>query len=192
MALSFYSKRNILAWVCGFGVLLSGCQWRPLNSKGESTAQVAATKRLGSFCGDGLCALVFLSAECPICQNQVLTLNQLMKKYPQVHFKGVFTAWDKWRDIKTFQTTFAPAFHLGRDDHHRLAKRLDATVTPEVFLLHKGQIVYQGAIDNWYYAPGRHRVAPTAHYLEDAIRAVQNGGPVSPAKTEAIGCIIER
>lgn len=164
-----------------FGLLLSGCHLRATDPK----------EGLGAFCTDGLCVLVFISAECPICQNQVLTLNQLMKKYPDVQFKGVFTAWDKRRDIATFQKSFAPAFHLVQDKHNRLAKRLGATVTPEVFLLYNNRLVYQGAIDNWYYAPGRHRVAPTLHYLDAAIRAVQNGRAVDPAKTEAIGCLME-
>lgn len=187
MALRFCSKQYIGMMAFVLGLLLSGCHSYAIGSK----TSAGRNGILDSICSNGLCALIFLSAECPICQNQVLTLNQLMKKYPDVQFRGVFTAWDKQRDIATFQRSFAPAFPLSRDKHHHLAKRLGATVTPEVFLLHNRRVVYQGAIDNWYYAPGRHRVAPTLHYLEAAIRAVQNGRAVDPAKTEAIGCLME-
>lgn len=137
--------------------------------------------------------VVFLSAECPICQKQTLTLNQLVERYPEVQFKGVFTHWDPWRAIRFFEKKYKPAFPVFRDNRRRhWVEQLGAAVTPEVFLLQNGQVRYRGAIDNWFYAPGRHRPAPTVHYLSDAITAIRRGETVSPAQTEAIGCLIEQ
>lgn len=143
--------------------------------------------------GNALEVVVFLSAECPICQKQTLTLNQLAARYPEVRFKGVFTRWDPRRDIRLFEKKYRPAFPVYRDNRqHRWVEKLGATVTPEVFLLQNGQVRYHGAIDNWFYAPGRHRPAPTVHYLSDAITAVRRGEMANPVQTEAIGCLIEQ
>lgn len=137
--------------------------------------------------------VVFLSAECPICQKQTLTLNQLAARHPEVQFKGIFTRWDPRRDIRLFEKKYKPAFPVYRDNRqHRWVEKLGATVTPEVFLLQNGRVRYHGAIDNWFYAPGRHRPAPTVHYLSDAIAAIGRGETANPVQTEAIGCLIEQ
>ncbi len=139
-----------------------------------------------------LVAVVFLAADCPISQKYVRTLNGLKERYPQVTFVGVFTRWDDWAALRQFESEFAPAFLLWRDAEMRLVRRLDATVTPEVFLLKENRVLYQGAVDNWFVALGRYRPAPTEHFLEDAIQAVLDGQTVRVASTQAVGCGIER
>lgn len=78
------------------------------------------------------------------------------------------------------------------DTDKKLTDNLQATVTPEVFLLDdQGHILYQGAIDNWFAAVGQQRQVITEHYLEDALDSFLSGGVVKTSKTNAVGCIIE-
>ena len=139
-----------------------------------------------------LIAVVFLAADCPISQKYVRTLNLLAERYPQVTFVGTFTRWDDWAALRQFESEFAPAFPLWRDAEMRLVRRLDATVTPEVFLLKENRVLYRGAVDNWFVALGRYRPTPTEHFLQDAIQAVLDGKTVRVQVTKAVGCGIER
>jgi len=54
-----------------------------------------------------------------------------------------------------------------------------------------GQTAYQGAIDDWYVALGKHRPEARLHYLRDALDAVLAGNAVAIVKTEAVGCLVE-
>jgi len=140
---------------------------------------------------DSMIVVVWLAADCPISQKQVLTLNGLIQYFPTVSFAGVFTHWDKTPDIQQFKRDFAPNFPLFRDGNRELFKKLKPVVTPEVQLIADGKIVYRGAIDNWYYALGRHRAEPNEHYLKAAIQAALNHQPVIRPFTTSVGCRIE-
>ena len=54
-----------------------------------------------------------------------------------------------------------------------------------------GRVRYQGAIDDWYVALGKHRPEATQHYLRNALDAVLAGKEVAIVKTEAVGCLVE-
>ncbi len=56
----------------------------------------------------------------------------------------------------------------------------------------KGEVLYRGAIDNWYHALGKNRPAPTEHYLKNALDAVLNNTPILTQRTEAVGCLMNR
>jgi hypothetical protein len=66
---------------------------------------------------------------------------------------------------------------------------LSATRSPEAFVLVGGHIVYQGRIDD-QYLPGTNRGAPTRRDLEEAIKEVLAGRPVSISRTRAVGCVL--
>jgi hypothetical protein len=70
-------------------------------------------------------------------------------------------------------------------------KQAHITVTPEAAVFDtKGQLVYHGAIDNWYVNIGVARPAPTKHFLEDALTAVLNGRKPEITSARAVGCFI--
>ncbi|OIN59127.1 hypothetical protein BLX24_12290 [Arsenicibacter rosenii] len=110
-----------------------------------------------------------------------------------ISFLAVYPlATDTAEIIATFQQTYKLPFQGRSDPEKKTAHRLNAQITPEVVVVNeKGQIYYQGAIDNWYYTLGRHRPQPTQHYLRDALDAALAGRPVLTPKTEAIGCLID-
>ena len=140
-------------------------------------------------------AVVFLSPECPLCQNYTLTLNNMIKKYWNNNVKiiGIFpgTFFSK-ADFLDFKKKYKVSFPLYTDASNMLTKRLGATVTPEVFLIDsQGKIQYKGRIDNWAYEVSRKRKVITQHDLQNALESLIHHQPILVTQTKAIGCFIE-
>ncbi len=138
---------------------------------------------------------VFLSTECPISQQYARRLTQLHHEFTgqDITFIAVFPLrTDDYKTIGRFKTEYGLPFRTHPDPQKKLARQLRAHVTPEaVVQTETGQIIYQGAIDDWFFALGKHRPAPTQHYLQDALRAFLANEPVLIQRTEAVGCLIE-
>jgi len=148
---------------------------------------------LGSFGQAKL--FVFLDTECPICQKSSKRLQEMYEKYGEfVAFKAVFPTQSlKKREIKTFNREYHFSVPYTTDRHHLLVEQYNAKVTPEVILFnYNSQEVYRGAIDNQFYELGKNRSKTTQFYLQDALEAVKMGETIQVAKTEAIGCLINR
>src|SRR5262245_46789000 len=81
-----------------------------------------------------------------------------------------------------------------RDPRHELVKATGVSVTPEaaVFVFNRAgaRMIYRGRIDDQYAAFGKHRPAPTAHDLEDVLKAVVKGATIEFRTTPAVGCYI--
>jgi len=143
----------------------------------------------------GLTVHVFLSTECPISQQYVRKLTDLYRRYEPLGIR--FVAWfplrtDSRRTIRQFQKEYMLSFTGKPDPDARLAHQLRVRVTPEVVVMQaNGQIGYQGAIDDWYVALGKHQPEAKQHYLRAALDAVLAGQPVAIAKTNAVGCLVE-
>lgn len=139
---------------------------------------------------------VFLDPECPICQSYTRTLRTLHQLYAsdQVLFRGVYDSpVIKKREIRRFHQTYNLPFPGEIDKNYALARRWNATVTPEVVVTAtSGEVLYRGAIDNWYYALGKNRPEPTEHYLKDALEAIRGRYPILKKQTEAVGCLMNR
>lgn len=139
---------------------------------------------------------VFVAPDCPLSQNYTLTLNELAKQFESksVQFYGVIAGdWFDKSEIDEFITTYNTQFPILLDRDFRLAKLFDATITPEAFTVDgDGNILYQGAIDNWAGELGQHRTVITEHYLRDALTRIVLGKSVQITATQAVGCYIER
>lgn len=138
---------------------------------------------------------MFLSPECPICQNYSLTINKLMDSYSSkgIAFYGIFNdrIYSK-RQLDDFMHDFGMKFIPILDSEKVLKKTLNAKLTPEVFVvLADGSICYHGAIDNWYFSLGKHRSVITEKYLQDVLEKIISNKTFEPSQHEAIGCIIE-
>ncbi len=139
---------------------------------------------------------LFLDPECPICQNYTLTLRKMHEEYAGqgVTFRGVYTSpVIRKTEIKDFHKKYKLPFPGEIDKKYTLATRWNATVTPEVIVTSPiGEVLYRGAIDNWYYALGKNRPEPTENYLKNALDAILTGNSVPKKRTDAIGCLINR
>lgn len=123
---------------------------------------------------------VFLKPECPMAKLYAPRLNELATRYPQVKFRGVCANSDESNE---FQNRLV--FDCGTD--RELVQRLGARRSPEAFLVRDGSVVYHGRIDD-QYTPGTNRSQPTRNDLEEAIKEVLAGNPVSVSMTQATGC----
>jgi thiol-disulfide isomerase/thioredoxin len=141
----------------------------------------------------GLRVYVFLSPECPLCQNYTRTLNQLEQQYAgKITIHGIVPG-KTWKptDITAFTTKYHITYPLQIDRDLKLAHSMHATTTPEAILLGPDNtVIYQGAIDNWYKALGRSAGKPTQNYLQDAIDYSLRHQPPPVKKTEPVGCLI--
>ncbi|SKC15008.1 redoxin domain-containing protein [Dyadobacter psychrophilus] len=138
--------------------------------------------------------ILFLDPECPVSNAYMKEIKSIYADYSAkgVSFEAYFpmeTVTEK--DIQAFLKKYNATFPGFPDPELRKAKRYKATVMPEVVLLNEaGVTVYQGAIDNWFYALGKSRPKATELYLRNALEATLNGNPMMQSKTQAIGCLI--
>jgi hypothetical protein len=118
-----------------------------------------------------------------------------MQKYSakSIQFIGVVPTNDfSVADIVDYKRQYKSNLNLVRDTKSQLVKKIQATITPEVFLFDaKGSVLYSGRIDNWAYELGRKRTVITEHDLKDALESVVNNKPIKVKKTKAVGCFIE-
>jgi thioredoxin-related protein len=140
-----------------------------------------------------LSLFVFLSPECPLCQNYTKTLNQLVKQFNEkVKVIGVVpgTAYSL-TDITDFAKKYHTVFSISIDQQQLLTRYLQATVTPQVVLIDSvGNLVYKGAIDDWIVGLGKKKEKITMHYAADAIKQYLQLMPVTVKSTKAYGCKI--
>lgn len=148
------------------------------------------------FSGADIQVFVFLDTECPISQRYTNDVQELSAKFQAlgVSFFGVFpTANVHEDDLKVFGIKYNLTIPFVIDKFHYLTKLLNATVTPEVFVLGKNQeILYQGMIDNKYYDLGKSRKQASEFYLLNALEVILKNQKSSIPYIQAIGCDIER
>lgn len=141
-----------------------------------------------------LYAFVFLSPECPLCQNYTVTLNKLSRLFSpgSVQFYGIISGKSySPGEVADFLKSYRVIFPLLIDRDKKLTAYLSATVTPEVKLLDaNGALIYSGEIDNWAVSLGQQRAVVTENYLQNAIAERLEGYPVKVAHTQPVGCLI--
>ena len=138
---------------------------------------------------------VFYDTECPICQKTTKRLQEMYDKYGQnVAFTAVFSTKSlKKSEVRTFAKEYQFTLPYVIDRKHKLVERYDARTTPEVVLLNaQGQEVYRGAVDNQFFGLGKYRPKTTEFYLQNDMDALTSEESNSPARTEPVGCLINR
>jgi peroxiredoxin len=145
---------------------------------------------------DSLTVYVFMSEDCPVCQNQTLPLRELYAKFKheRIGFVAVFSNPSSADStILSFRARFDLQFPMIFDANQQIAKGLNAQITPEVVVVNHTQndaIVYRGAVDNAYPALGKRRTIVTEHFLNDALTALLKGSKDYLSTTKAVGCYI--
>ena len=166
-----------------------------LPARGRSRALVFLAALLGASAPPKPTAYVFLAPTCPISQAVTPELRTLAATYGArgIRFVGVFpdetlTA----ADLTAFGRDYQLKVPLQADPGQALARRLGATITPEVAVTDAaGALLYRGRINDQYARLGVRRTVMQRHELADALAAVVAGRPVAVARTEAVGCLIE-
>jgi peroxiredoxin len=138
--------------------------------------------------------LAFLSAECPMSNAYLTSLNGLARAYAPRGAKllGVSSSREeKADDLRAHAREHGIAFPIAKDDDGSLARAVGARVYPEVVVLDAwGMVRYRGRIDDAYSARMKQRAKVSRHDLEEALKQVLAGEPVANPRTQAFGCPI--
>ncbi|GAA4174482.1 redoxin domain-containing protein [Sphingobacterium ginsenosidimutans] len=161
----------------------------------QSLATVTGQKYDLSRLEDMPHVFVFYATTCPLSQKYTLTIANLNIKYAnKVKFVGVFPGVEETSgQFEHFKKKYQITYPLIEDNKMVLVGSLQATVTPEAFLLDRsGKIVYHGAIDDWVVKLGKTKQVATVNYLENAIEDLLNNTKILSSYIKPIGCYIER
>ena len=139
-------------------------------------------------------AVIFGTTECPLVNLYLPTLKTLHQQY---HPKGTALLMvnpdpgDSFNRVAGHAWEHQLPFPVLKDFDQKLARRLGASRTPEVFLFDEDrQLVYRGRIDDQYTVTHRRPVAGT-HDFRQALDQVLAGEVVSQRRTKATGCVID-
>lgn len=139
-------------------------------------------------------AIVFLSTECPMCNEAIPRLNKLATTYKKqgIELFGVIADRSVTRQqAQEHDAKFQVAFPMILDSANALRELTGATRTPEVFVFDRaGKELYRGLIDDSTEQLGKKSI-PKKQYLADALRAVVHGKRLGVSHTQAVGCLIE-
>ena len=144
---------------------------------------------------DGVTVVVFVKTKCPIANYYQPTLRRLSEEWGddvnlvQVHTESRVDE----AEASKHRSEFNVAGVITLDPEQELIEALDATVTPEAFVIDQnGKVRYRGRIDDTYLAFGKRRQTVASPDLANAVQAVLSGEAVPVSKTEAVGCRIRR
>ncbi|HVU85594.1 MAG TPA: hypothetical protein VHC50_12175, partial [Puia sp.] len=95
------------------------------------------------------------------------------------------------KTINGFAKKYKITFPLFIDKKLVLSRYLQATATPEVILLkNRDELLYKGAIDDWFMDLGKQRTRATKEFLRDALDRQPGAEMTALKRTKAIGCYI--
>src|SRR5690554_4684546 len=176
------------------GILAACANQPPLNVEYKDALDKSHTPAEYLESNDGL-VLLFLSPECPLCQNYAVAMRELRKAYSEknIRFLGVISGdYYAKEEVHDYQVQYDLEMEMLFDPDFKLAHYYGATATPEAVLTDKnGKLLYRGAIDNWAISLGRKRLEASAHYLRDAMEDFLSGNKIDPKETKPVGCFIE-
>jgi peroxiredoxin len=146
---------------------------------------------LASLKGKSGTVLIFIATRCPVSN----AYNERMEKlYEDYRGRGVAVvginanSTEPAAEVKSHAKEKNLNFVILKDADDRVADRLGAGHTPEVFFLDAaGKLVYHGAIDN-----AMNPAMVNTNHLRNAIDATLAGKPIEHADVKAFGCSIKR
>ncbi len=144
---------------------------------------------------DSFTVFLFLLEDCPITKAYTEEIKAIHETYAggRIGFLGTFpNPITTDSSMGVFVARYGLPFPCIREEADVHARRFAVSVTPEVVVFDeaRGQVVYQGRIDNLYERLGRRRPVVTQRELRDALDAVRQGKPVRTPRTSAVGCLL--
>ncbi|MDZ4289640.1 MAG: hypothetical protein U0984_16865 [Prosthecobacter sp.] len=160
--------------------------WEFPDPEGAMHAPLAVGDKKGAV-------LFFVSPYCPTANTLMPEINSIAADYTAnfvsyvVHADPSIKVTDAYQHFVMFKVKATVLL----DAEQRLAKRVQARITPEaVVLAPDGKVLYQGRINDLYLGPTKRQRKATTRDLRDALDAVQAGKPVATPRVEAVGCKI--
>ncbi len=149
---------------------------------------------LATYGQEQLSVYVFVAEKCPISIYMARPLQETYKAFSdQVAFNAVFP-------LKNSKEETAQAFldknglsdfKIKIDNYQGFARKLEATITPEVLVLNnKGTVLYRGRISDAYKAPGKMKHGTRKNELKEILGNLIKGNEIPKPWSPAIGCFI--
>lgn len=137
----------------------------------------------------------FLQPDCPLSQSHTKTLADIAtdERFKNFCFTAFFSgSLYEREEYEYFILHYPTPYTIRLDPNLEMAHSLGATVVPEVFVVGaEGEMLYQGAINDWAVREGAKKQSADQHYLLNALTAIADGRKPELAKTVAVGCILE-
>ena len=138
--------------------------------------------------------LIFLSTECPMCNEAIPRLNKLATQYQKLGIElfGVISDRTVTRQqALEHHTKFRIKFPMILDAGKSLRELTGASHTPEAFVFDRdGKQIYRGLIDDSSERLGKKNSAKK-NYLADAMHAAAGNHRLPVSRTQAVGCLLE-
>lgn len=151
------------------------------------------TVNLYDFSSKKAIVIVFNSLHCPYSRIYEERLLEITREYQEkdVQFLFLHSHLDKQEALSKHAKEKGYSFPLLIDPNNRIAKKFNASRTPEVFVMKnlRGNLVlqYKGAIDD---SPQDIK-GVSSFYLKDAIDAILSDGAIRLREKRAVGCVIK-
>lgn len=180
---------NVVMWFCAVAAVGSDLEpwvFHTLNGVSLKPFEDSSTRAI---------VLVFIATDCPIANAYHPRLTELEREYRAkgvpfflIHSRAELTDAIARDHAREYDLTIPVVV----DSQQVIARRIGAKVTPEAFILVKGQDepVYRGRIDNLYAGYGKKRNVATTHDLKDALDCVLGGKTIANRVTRPVGCFI--
>jgi peroxiredoxin len=141
---------------------------------------------------DKLVVLEWVNQQCPFSVKAVPIMKELRKKYAD---KGIV-----WLAIESthYRTPEENAQYIKdkelgcpilMDNDGKIGRLYGAKVTPHMYVINKGQLVYQGALHSM--PEGGAKESASRNYVDEALAAVLAGKAVPVAETTPKGCNVK-
>ena len=183
-------------------------------SKPAGEAQPAPTARIGqpapeftlldsdgkkhtlSALKDKLVVLEWVNQQCPFSVAAVPVLKDLHKKYRD---KGIVwlgvesTHWRKPEENAQYIKDKALDFPILMDNDGQVGRLYGAKVTPHIFIINKGTLVYAGAVQAEPKGEQKPEQPDAAarNFVDEALQALLDNKPVPLAETTPRGCSVK-
>ncbi|MFL6210243.1 MAG: thioredoxin family protein [Pyrinomonadaceae bacterium] len=146
---------------------------------------------LASLKGKNGTVLIFIATKCPVSNGYNERMEKLAADYKArgINVIGInANVTEPAAEVKSHAAEKHLTFTILKDEGSKIADRLGAERTPEVFFLDAGnKLVYHGRIDN-----AQNAESVTANDLRDALDAALAGKPIAKTEAKAFGCSIKR
>ncbi|MEM7478221.1 MAG: redoxin domain-containing protein [Planctomycetota bacterium] len=169
--------------------------YRNLFTEFELENNYGKTVAFKEFQEKPIIVLAFIGTECPLAKLYGPKLKALDEKYRDrgVVILGISSnTQDSLTELTAYVHRYEIDFPVLKDLGNRLADKVQATRTPEVFVFdQQRELRYHGRIDD-QYGVGYSRYDTKNQDLANAIEALLNGEEVPVPETKAVGCVIGR
>ena len=148
------------------------------------------TQSLADLKGSKGVVFVFVSIECPVCRGYDKRVNELAKSYKAkgINVIGIDSNVDEAAAAVKAHAMLNWDFPVLLDKDSKVAEKLGASVTPEVFYIdQENSLLYHGAIDN--DRTGRNI---TDRYLQTAFDSELAGKKIERTSAALFGCSIKK